>query len=344
MIIKDNLEFHAAELRTMPGISGQLLVRVPAEIGNRLNQRGKFIAMDSVTTEIRFVTDAPMVDVTLSAVKPEFGLDLLEVKIYYGNFETMGVWLKPGVVTTVRLLPQSFAINRIKSEFLRKGPGIGFAPNVIRLVPQRGGLIFCGINTFGSAVRPPEPSEKPAKTCLFYGSSITNSTADGFPSVTCKVLGTDLINLGMSGSCHIEPELADWMAARNDWDIAVFELGINILGMEPDEFRRRVDYLLNAFLSRHPGKPLVLLTLFPSNARFEFVMQPTGEDSDAAFCSILRELHAKYAGKGNVHLIEGKDILTDLNGLGADFLHPKLYGHALMGMNLAKKLAPLLPR
>lgn len=43
MIIKDNLEFHAAELHTMPGISGQVLVRIPAEIGNRLNQCGGLI-------------------------------------------------------------------------------------------------------------------------------------------------------------------------------------------------------------------------------------------------------------------------------------------------------------
>ena len=85
-----------------------------------------------------------------------------------------------------------------------------------------------------------------------------------------------------------------------------------------------------------------MLTLFPSKARFEFVLKPEGEDKDAAFCEILRDLHAEYSGKGNVHLIEGKDILSDLNGLGADFLHPKIYGHALMGLNLAKKLAPLL--
>ena len=342
MIIKDNLEFHAGELRDMPGISGQQLVRIPAEIGDRLNQRGKFIAMDSATTEIRFVTESPLVDITLSAIKPEFGLDLLEVKVFYGNFEIPGVFLKPGMVTTFRLNPDGVAIRKIKSEYLRKGPGIGFAPNVIRLVPQRGGLIYCGINTFGAPVRPPEPSEKPSKTCLFYGSSITNSTADGFPSVVGKVLGVDVINLGMSGSCHIEPELSDWMAARNDWDLAVFELGVNILWMEPEEFRRRADYLLNAFLSRHPEKPLVLITLFPSCFRFEMAMKPEGEDKDGIFCNILRELHAKYAGKGKVHLIEGKDILTDLNGLGADFLHPKLYGHALMGLNLAKQLAPLL--
>ena len=141
MIIKDGLEFHAAELREMKGVSGWLPARIPARISERLNARGRYVAMDSVTTEIRFVTDARFIRLTLSAVKPEFGLDLLEVKVFYGNFEIPGVFLKPGVVTTFRLNPEGVAIRKIKSEYLRKGPGIGFAPNVIRLVPQRGGLI-----------------------------------------------------------------------------------------------------------------------------------------------------------------------------------------------------------
>ena len=105
MIVKDNLEFHAAELRDMPGICGQLPVRIPAKIGDRLSPRGTFIAMDTVTTEIRFVTDAPNVDISLSAIKPEFGLDLLEVRIFFGNFEYQSVYLKPGVVTTCRITP-----------------------------------------------------------------------------------------------------------------------------------------------------------------------------------------------------------------------------------------------
>ena len=341
MIIKDNLEFHAAELRTVPGLSGVLPARVPADVAAKLNPRARFIAADTVTTEIRFVTDAPNVDIFLSTVKPELGPELM-VQIFFGNFEYQTVFLKPGLVSNLRITSGTPAIRNIKPEFLRKGPGIGFDPNVIRVISQRGGLIYCGIETYGSPVRPPEPSEKPAKTCLFYGSSITNSTADGFPSVACRILGTDIINVGMSGSCHVEPELADWMAARKDWDLAVFELGINALRMPVDEFRRRVDHLLNVFTSQHPEKPLVLLTLFPSFARFEFEKEPVGDDIDSAFCRILRELHAEYAKKGSVHLIEGNEILTDLNGLGADFLHPKTFGHALMGRNLAEKLAPLL--
>lgn len=152
----------------------------------------------------------------------------------------------------------------------------------------------------------------------------------------------DIINIGLSGACQCESELADWMAARTDWDLAVIELGINMMWIAPEEFRSRADHLLNAFVAKHPEKPVVLVTVFPSSSRFRFRKNPEGEDRDAAFCNILRELCAVYAKKGNVHLIEGDEILDDLNGLSADYVHPRLYGHAVMGLNLAAKLAPLV--
>lgn len=342
MVIKDNLEFHAAELRKAHGVDGWLLTRIPADISNQINTRGKFVAVNSVTTEIRFVTDAPNTRLTLSAIQPEFGLDQMEIQVYYGDYNYQSYWLKPGVVTTIMISPPPNFRN-IKDEYLRRGPGIGFAPNVCRVVAQSGGLIYCGIETFGSEVRPPEAEEKPAKSCLFYGSSITNSTLDGYPSVACQRLGMDCINIGLSGACCVEPVLVDWLVARDDWDVAVFELGINALfAMEPEEFRNRVDHLLDVFTAQHPTKPMVMITIYPSHFRTEIMKKPYDDDRDAKFCAILRELYAKYKDRANLHLVEGDEIVDDINILGGDYLHPKRFGHAVMGLNLVEKLKPLV--
>ena len=339
MIIQDGLEFHAAELRRMSGIQGWLPARIPAQIAEQLNERGRFIATDTVATEIRFVTDARNIRLTLSALKPEFGLDQLEVRIYYGDFQFQSYWLKPGVVTTLMFSPPP-QLAAIKEEYTRRGPGIGFAPSVCRILSQRGGLIYCGIETFGHALRPPNSSEKPEKTCLFYGSSITNSTLDGYPSVAAQKLGVDFINLGLSGACHVEPLLSDWMASLEDWDFAVFELGINMIeaSYDTDVFQERVKYLMEVFTTRHPQKPLVMMMPFPSYFRNEFRERPLEVDRDAAYCQILRELYAQFQSRGNWHLLESSDILDDTCCLGADFLHLKTYGHAAMGLKLAERL------
>ena len=342
MIIKDNLEFHAAELRKTPGIDGWLLARIPAETANQLNERGRFVSVNSVTSEIRFVTDAANIRLTLSSLKPEFGLDQQEIRIFYGDFNYQSYWLKPGEITTLMFSPPA-NLKNIRSEYLRRGPGIGFSPDVCRVVSNSGGLIYCGIETFGHEIRPPKEEEKPAKTCLFYGSSITNSTLDGYPSFTCHRLGLDCVNIGLSGACQVEKPLTDWMAARDDWDIAVFELGINALfSLTPEEFRDRVDYLLNAFTKRHPEKPMVLITIYPSYQRSARNITPIEDDRDTVFCNILRELYAKYRDCANLHLVEGEDIVDDTNLLGGDYLHPKPFGHAIMGMNLVERLKPLL--
>jgi len=47
------------------------------------------------------------------------------------------------------------------------------------------------------------------------------------------------INLGLSGSCHIEKEMADYISQLDGWDIATFELGVSMrAAFEVDEFER----------------------------------------------------------------------------------------------------------
>ena len=124
----------------------------------------------------------------------------------------------------------------------------------------------------------------------------------------------------------------------------MLEVGINLMHITPEDFGKRADYMLRAFLKKHPEKPILLLTVFPSIMRTSLRLEPLKENRDKLFCGILRKLYAKYSGKGNLHLVEGDEILDDTACLSADILHPKTFGHAVMGLNLAEKLRPLLAR
>ena len=44
----------------------------------------------------------------------------------------------------------------------------------------------------------------------------------------------------------------------------------------------------------------------------------------------------------HLHLIEGRDILTDYSGITTDLIHPGDYGHSEMGLNLARGMAAVL--
>ena len=64
----------------------------------------------------------------------------------------------------------------------------------------------------------------------------------------------------IAGSCHAEKELADSFAARDDWDIALMEIGINMLELfEPEEFEKRFHYLADKLYCT--GRKIIFLTV-----------------------------------------------------------------------------------
>jgi hypothetical protein len=339
----ENVAIHnVGALEDVPGYAGKGLMRIPAAVRNQMNERARFVAMDSVGCEIRFVTDAQTVDVTLSHTKPEF-LETGEVRVFRGNVECSRTALQPGTVQRIRLVePASFS--QVDRDKLQMG---GFASNVWRVLMGRGACaIFQGIETHGHQIRPPRPEELPSVKWLAYGSSITNSHLDGYPHVAARILRVEVENKGLSGACQCEPVLADWLADECDWDIITCEMGVNMRGcFTPEAFRERVTYLLTRLTNAHPDKPVVAISVFPNamSAGWGNDANNTAASHELAYNEIVPEV-VKEIGAKNLHFISGSDILTDFTGLGGDLLHPNVYGHAIMGANLAERLKPILGR
>jgi len=338
MIVRDKLEFHAAELLPMPG-SGFALVRVPRKISDTLDPRGRFVAHDSVNTEIRFYTTAPRLHIFLSAQEISIPEEA-EVNILFGDFEGKTERIPCGGGIRQIVIERPPAMDKVKPEKIRRAPGIGFDPNVIRIMPNRSSLIYHAIDSLGYDVRPPEPEEKPALKCLCYGSSITNSRTLGYPFVMAHTLGVDFCNIGMSGACHMEPQLIDWMA-DGEWDFAVLELGINTLDLyTPEEFSRKAEYSICKFAET--GKPVIVFTMFPYGRSKTLALKNCASENYDKFNCILREICQKKQRK-NLILLEGDSVADELFCLSVDFLHPRAYGHFRMGMNLAKQIEKHLP-
>jgi len=145
----------------------------------------------------------------------------------------------------------------------------------------------------------------------------------------------------MGGSCHCEPEVADYLAGRHDWDFATLELSVNMVAhFTQDEFSERVSYLVKNIAECHPEKPVLCIPLFP----FESDLchdSKTSYEKVQDFRQILRDIVATSRLK-NLYLIEGSELLSSIDGLDSDFLHPSDHGMILMGENLANRLRPLI--
>lgn len=328
------IELHnvAAPEPSPRGGAGWLLPRYPRAAYNTFGSPGFLTAQESTGAELRFVTDARHLRVFLEPLDR-----VIDVVVQRGDFHHAGHLLAPGVVHCLQLTPPDhFAA--VRPEALRRG----FDPGVWRVFFDRGSMVFHGIDAFGAPVRPPTAAEKPALRWLAVGSSITHSSRNGYPHRAARLLGVDVLNKGLSGSCYIDAAAADYLAAGCEWDFATLELGINMRAtFTPEEFAIRARYLVERCLAAKPGRPLVLITIF-RNAADELIAPDERTAKQEAFNAIIRDLAREHAARG-VRLVEGTDIVEDLTLLTSDLLHPTDHGHGIMAENLARRLRALVP-
>lgn len=335
-MIHDNLLFHnAADLETRDGIPGKILPRYPRSVRDSLNERGRMMAMESTGVEIRFVTTSPNVRIYLSTLDAD-----AHVWVQRGNYSLGRFPVAAGKMTPVHVVtPERFA--GVKPGSLNDGM---FSPDVWRFAFNRNAGVFHALDTFGHSVRAPRADELPKKRYLAYGSSITHSGLTGYPAHAARRLKVDLLNKGLSGSCHCEKEAADFLIEKCEFDFATLELGVNMRGhYEPPEFRKRAEYLIHKMVQKHPAKPIFVITVFPNFETFweERTLHGT---HDAAYTEILRDIVAK-AKHPTLEIIEGAEVLTEFSGLGQDLIHPSdEFGHVHMGENLARIMAARLAK
>ncbi|MDF2935163.1 MAG: lipase [Paenibacillaceae bacterium] len=343
----NHIEFHnVAELERNEEMPGLRLNRIPQEVIHQLGEgeylRGRFIGQASTGCEIRFVTEAPFIRITLSATVEDG-----DVVVYCGDYFHSMHRLRTGVIQTLHLdKPARFA--EVEPESLQKGR---FSPGVWRIMVSRNyypGLAFQaafhGLNTFGHEVRPPRVDELPALKLLAYGSSITHGSGatvqhQAYIQQTARRLGADLYNKGMGGSCLCEKAMADYLIGHGGWDIAVLELGVNMRGLfSPEEFEERASYLIGGMIRHYPDKPVVLVSIYPnSDDVLKKNTVETRPNINRQFTERLEQIYRRL-DHPQLYWVSGHDVLTDFGALTADLIHPSDYGHTLMGQHLAEAI------
>ncbi len=313
---------NVAEVLAAPDGDGFRLARVPSAVREKLNAAAQLRSFSPAGVELRFQLAGPEARVTLKYVEDRAprtrGAPVL-AEVWHGDFFLRTVVLRTEwteiVVGPPKNLPelrQAAAANAGR-----------FDPAVVRIVFPHGTEVR--IKDVLGDVRPPRPEQLPRGRYLAYGSSITQGydaarPSEPYPAQLARLLGADGINLGFGASAFLEPAMADWIASRQDWDAATFELGVNLIGRMPaEEFRARVRYFLSAVVPAHPAAWIFVTDLLPSfrdlapNAKL------------AEYRAIVREEVARLNSPRVVHL-PGESFVLPAGGLGADLLHPEAAG------------------
>ncbi|MDF2927429.1 MAG: lipase [Paenibacillaceae bacterium] len=332
MLMIEHILFHNAHLQPSSYLNGWRLCRFPAETAAGMEPAGKYAAGFADGCEIRFVTPGEYARVTLFAEFQEGSALVYKGNHFYGRYV-----LRQDAYTTIMLQdPPGFA--QVDRKFWGQK---GFSRDVWRIHLQNCGVVFCGIDAAGAEVRKPGPDEMPQHNMLVYGSSITQGSSTlvnscSYTFTAGRLLNADVLNKGMGGSCVMERSVADYLAEQSGWDFCLLELGVNMVKdrFSKEDVKERARYLVEAVLTKHPGKYVFLTSIYPNYHMY-------GDDSAAAktmaFMEAVREVHQEC---GNDHCIwiDGKDILEDVSGLTSDLLHPSTEGHLMMGVRLADRI------
>lgn len=311
---------------------GWFLPRFPASVRRHLNASAQWRSLEPTGVELRFATEAPRVWVVVSALA-EGG----EVLVHRGDIHQQKIQIPPNQTVTIVLEPPP----RFKALAPDAPVRRRYSPALWRIEFGRGVMKLRSLDVFGGEIRPPAAGETPARRWLAYGSSITHSSPAGYPAQAARLLGVDALNKGLGGACHAEREIAEYAVASERWDVATFELGVNMREIfAPDAFRERAETFLNAVADGRRDAPIGVITAFTNGAHYARDPQALPVRHQRAYDAILREWVAARKDP-RIRLIEGTDLLDDFTLLSADFVHPTLEGQTRMAHRLAAVLNDL---
>lgn len=335
MIYKGAETHNIAELIDNPDGSVSWL-RIPRNIYEALEmtEQGRAMAKNSTGVELRFVIKGDKAVIRMSA--PGGG----RFHVYRGGVQ--GNWFDHEVDKNIDDKPKDFVIersaNKERLKAISEQSGYQWDSEVIRVIFDRGeGIKLYDIS---GDIEPPKKEQCPAKMLLCYGSSITHGSnaldmSHSWASVLAHNLNFDAWNLGMAGSCALEPEFAEYIASegkKGHWDIAILELGINVLGWEEKKIFERAENMISRIASENLNKRVLVISPFYYSA--ENIDNDRGGDK---WRRLLKKITDKLDYK-NVTYINGLDILGNMSYMSADEVHPNIYGIMRIADTLTKIL------
>jgi lysophospholipase L1-like esterase len=343
VIIHESIEFHnVSNLESVPNQPGLALARFPKQIRDSLGHPsqfdGRYVASASTGCEIRFVTESNAFLLSMSARDCSGTIVIFNGDIFHSIQN-----LESGKITTFKITrPERFSL--VKDE-MTKSPR--FSSNVWRILvgrsyDQTGNYmaIFHGIDSLGFPVRPPNTEEKPRFRWLAYGSSITHGSGAtqhhlSYVQLAALYSGVDVLNKGIGGNCLAEPALIDFFIRNHEWDMATFEIGVNMRNnFTPDQFEERLRFLLDSLTISENKRPVLLISILPNWSSKRWVSRASEiTRKEDRFNCILGRLYKEYK-RQNLAIVEGKTLLVSPHYLTSDLIHPSDYGHSQIAKNL----------
>ena len=335
MMIYKNMEIHNAAQLMPVAHGGAVWLRYPSAVCEHFEREGARIqAGNSSGVELRFIMKGDFAEIKVRSAGSG------RYHIFRGGLQ--GGWydhegkITSAEETVIRIeRKEQETIDRVHKDF-----SLPWDPSLIRIVFDGGRFEILGAE---GEIVPPTAEQTPKKTILFYGSSITHgsnalSATNNWTSWVAHGLSMDCLNKGLAGSCCMEDETVSYLGAlgrEGAWDVAVLELGINVMAWDGEKRRAHVENTLKKIAGENPDKPIFVISPFYSNYDYDGSAQPAG------WRETIRSVTEALAYP-NVTYIPGDSILGSMDLISADCVHPSAYGVAQIAQRLLSAMKRVL--
>lgn len=181
-----------------------------------------------------------------------------------------------------------------------------------------------------------------AQRVLIYGSSIVQGTGASrpgmaYPARLSRATGINFINLGLSGSAKMEPEVVDMVAALNA-DAYILDCVPNT---NPTLITERTAYLVKTIRKQHPSAPIIVLQ---SPVRESGYWDKTlGNQVRQQNINIQQEILALLnKGIKDLYFITSENMLGNDHEGTTDGTHPNDLGYDRMLRHIQPQLVDIL--
>lgn len=175
-----------------------------------------------------------------------------------------------------------------------------------------------------------------------YGSSYTHGICCAragmtYPAQFTRRTGIQLLSLGMSGQCKMQPYAAEVLADA-DVDAFIFDTFSN---PSPKEIRQRLFPFIEKLQKAHPGIPLIFQrTIYREQRNFDTKCQADESYRIQVADSMMAIACNKYKDVYYIHPnASAKDHETSIDGI-----HPSDYGYLLWERSIEKKVLRILKK
>jgi hypothetical protein len=189
-----------------------------------------------------------------------------------------------------------------------------------------------------------EAMESPFRNkIVFHGSSFTHGVSSGragmsYPMQFMRRTGMQVIPLGFSGHCMMQPYFAD-VLEDIEADAYVFDPFSN---PSARLIKQRLLPFIDRMVKAHPGKPLIFQrTIYWERDNFDLDSRASTEGKQAASDSLMRIACKQYK---DVYYIVPDAALHNGESSTADGIHPNDNGYSLWERSIEKPILKILKK